>query len=146
MPTMRFDFLRSGAFWSLAIVAGLLCSLLFAWELGAFPSLPTLPRLPVSTIETWFTVALITLLAFNAGLFNWRRKHGTCPVGAKRATGIGGTVGAMALLCPACLLLPISLFGIGISLAFLTPFIPLLQTIALILLIASAVLLIPKKR
>tara|TARA_Y100000310_G_C20586390_1_gene765626 strand:+ start:454 stop:885 length:432 start_codon:yes stop_codon:yes gene_type:complete len=143
---MRFDFLRSSAFWSWAIVAGLLCGLFFTWELGALPTLPALPRPPVTTIEIWFTVALIALLTLNAGLFGWHRKYGTCPLGTKRATSLGGAVGALALLCPACILLPISLFGIGISLAFLGPFLPLLRIIALILLIASAVLLIPKKR
>lgn len=139
------DFLRSGAFWGWAGVIGLLCGAFFAWELGAIPNIPAPPRQPLRTSELWFTSALTFFLALNAGLFNWHRKQGTCPIGTRRATGLGGAIGAMALLCPVCIFLPISLFGIGLSLAFLSPFIPLLQTVALILLMTSAYMLLPKK-
>ena len=63
---------------------------------------------------------------------------------SKRATKIGGVVGAAALLCPVCLLVPISLFGISISFAVLGPFLPLLQTVALVLLVANAWILLTK--
>lgn len=146
MHTVKVEFLHSNAFWKWAIAAGLLCSMFFAWELGAFPSVPSPPRPAVTNGEIIFTAVLIALIALNAGLFNWRRKNGTCPIGTRRASGLGGTMGAVALLCPLCLLLPISLFGVSISLAFLGPFIPLLRTIALALLLGSTALLMPRKR
>jgi len=139
---VNISFLRSNAFWSWAILAGLLSGVIFAWELGEFPIVPSPPRPSATQNEIIFTVVLIALIAFNAGLFNWRRKFGSCPRGVRRATGIGGTIGAAALLCPACLILPISLFGVSISFAILGPFLPLFRALALVLLVASATLLI----
>lgn len=108
------------------------------------PGLPVLPRAPVSGGERWFTLGLIFLLSLNAGLVHWRKNCGTCPVGVRRATGIGGAVGAMALLCPACLLLPVSLLGVSVSLAFLAPFLPLLRIIAVLLLLIVTAMLWPR--
>lgn len=141
---MQWKFVRSRDFWSWALGALLLCSLFFAWELGMFPQIPSPPRPEPTQHEIVFTLLLIALLSLNAGLLNWRKSIGTCPLGAKRASGIGGTIGAVALLCPVCLLLPVSLFGISISLAFLSPFLPLLRIVAAVLLIASAGMLWPK--
>ena len=138
-------FLSHGAFWKPFCVTAVLLSAFFAWELGYFGSLlPTLPRPEPTQLELIFTVVLIALLAFDSGLVWYRLKRGNCPVGAKRASTIAGGLGVVTLLCPACLLIPISLFGITLSLSFLAPFLPLLRTVVLLLLTVSTILLWPK--
>ncbi len=125
-----------------AIVLGLF----FAWELGYFGNLlPRLPRTDPTTAEITYTVILILLLAFNAGIIAERLKSGTCPIGAKRATAVAGSLGVITLLCPVCLLIPVSLLGLSLSLSFLTPFMPLLRAVVMLLLIVSTILLWPKK-
>lgn len=138
---------RSSTFWISFFITDVILGLFFAWELKMI-TLPFLsaPARPAPTSgEITFAVILGLLIALNAGLFQWRKKYGTCPLGAKRATGIAGVVGATALLCPACVLIPFTLFGLSVSLTFLSPFIPLLRIIALILLVVSTVMLWPKK-
>ena len=132
-------------FWQPAIISGVLLGAFFAWELGYFgEAIPRPPRPTPTDLELIFTAALILMLALDAGLVFFRMKQGTCPVGAKRASTIAGGLGVITLLCPACLLIPISLFGISLSLTFLTPFLPLLRVIVMFLLIVSTVMLWPK--
>lgn len=117
----------------------------FAWELGHLsPPLPLLLRPEATVTEIIFSVALSVLIALNAGLFTWRRRMGSCPVGVRRATGTAGLLGAIALLCPVCLALPATFLGLGFTFAVLTPFVPLIRVVALILLLVSTYLLWPK--
>ena len=140
------SFLQTNTFWKAASITFVICGVFFVWELGLLASIvPTLARPEATSTEMLFAVALAVLLSFNVGLFQYRKTHDGCPVGAKRATKIAGGLGALALICPACILLPISIAGVGLSLAFLSPFIPLLKMVALFLLVVSAVMLIPKK-
>jgi len=90
-----------------------------------------------------FTATLIGLFALNAGLFAWRRQQGTCPMGTRRASVLAGALGALALLCPVCLAIPISLLGISLSLLWLAPYIPLLRFVALLVLAVSTMILWP---
>lgn len=137
--------LHNRHFWTGFVVSGLVLSALFAWELGMMTFLPSLPRPEATSVEMIYTVIMILLLSFDSGLVLYRLKQGTCPLGAKRASTIAGGLGIITLLCPACLLIPISLFGITLSLTFLTPFLPLLRLIVVLLLIVSTMLLWPKK-
>ena len=141
---MNTTFLSQKVFWTPAILCTVILGGFFAWELGFIASIPGPPRPTPTETELWFTGATLFLLALNAGLLNWRAKNGTCPLGAKRATGIGGTLGAITLLCPMCLLLPISLFGLSVSFAFLSPFLPLLRIVTIVLLGVSTKLLWPR--
>ena len=138
-------FLKRKTFWIPFLVSGALLGTFFAWELGYFGDLlPMLPRMEPTQTEMLFTAAMIFLLALDSGLIFYRIKQGTCPIGARRATTIAGGLGVVALLCPVCILLPVSLFGIGLSLALLAPFLPLLRVIVLFLLIVSTMMLWPK--
>ncbi|PIR52774.1 hypothetical protein COU76_04475 [Candidatus Peregrinibacteria bacterium CG10_big_fil_rev_8_21_14_0_10_49_10] len=134
---MKTSFLKSTVFWKWTALTALLCGFFFAWELGMFPALPSLPRPPVTQNEILYSIAIAVLISFNAGLLGWKKATGTCPVGSKRAAEMGGVLGAAALLCPVCLIAPLTLFGVSISLSILGPFLPLLRVIALVLLIAS---------
>jgi hypothetical protein len=139
--------LRSPVFWLPFLLTLLLAGAFFAWELGAFQRiLPSLPRATPTPLELGFTALLLFLLAFNAGLVTWQTKNGTCPIGVKRATGAGGIIGTVALLCPVCLLLPASFLGLSALMAFLVPFLPLLRFIALVLLLAALYLLWPNAK
>lgn len=127
-------------------VTAVLLTAFFAWELGYFGNLlPRLPRPEPTPFELVFTTILIALLSLDSGLVWFRLKQGTCPVGAKRASAIAGGLGVITLLCPACLLIPISLFGLSLSLTFLTPYLPLLRAVVMLLLVVSTVMLWPKK-
>ena len=142
---MSYRFVQDRSFWSWFMATAALTGLLFAWELGAFKTLmPSLPRMEPTATEIWFTFALIALLSMNIGLAQWRRKNGSCPIGVRRATTIGGAVSAVTLLCPVCLLVPISLLGLSFSLAFLAPFLPLLRLITLVLLSVTLIMLWPR--
>lgn len=118
----------------------------FAWELGHLsPPLPLLLRPDASPTEIVFSIVLSILIALNAGFFTWRKRMGSCPVGVRRATGGAGILGAIALLCPVCLALPAGIGGLGLAFAVLTPFVPLIRVVALILLLVSTYLLWPKR-
>lgn len=132
------QFLHSKYFWRPFFISALLCSAFFAWEINF------LPRPEPTKFELLFTVVLVLLLSLNAGLAFYRMQCGTCPIGAKRASTIAGGLSIITLLCPACLLIPVSLFGISLSLTILTPFLPLLRGIVLLLLVVSTILLWPK--
>ncbi len=139
------EFLQSKTFWRPALIAFVLLGLFFSWELGYFgDAIPRLSRPEPSQFELIYTIILIALLSFDSGLAMYRMKQGTCPVGASRATKIAGGLGVVTLLCPACLLIPISLFGISLSLTFIAPFLPLLRVVVMFLLIVSTIMLWPK--
>ena len=139
--------LRSKEFWLWFFISGILMGLFFAWELGAFGAfLPSLPRPTPTPFEDVFTGSLVFLIALDSGLFAWQRVYGTCSLGASRATKVAGAIGAVTLLCPACLLIPISILGVSLSITFLAPYLPLLRLIALVLLVTSTVLLWPSTK
>jgi hypothetical protein len=139
-------FLHSKNFWRPFVISAVLLSAFFAWELGYMGDmLPKLSRPTPTQFELIYTVVLIALLSLDSGLVFYRLKLGTCPVGAKRASTIAGSLGVVTLLCPACLLIPISLFGISLSLSVLSPFLPLLRVIVMFLLVVSTLMLLPKK-
>jgi hypothetical protein len=121
----------------------LIAGALFAWELGFLhvPFLPLLPRMVPTTRDVVFAMLTVLLLGLNVGLLVQRAKSG-CPRGSRRATGAGGILSAVALLCPVCLALPGALFGIGTGFALLAPLLPLLQLIALVILGTAAILLL----
>ncbi len=142
---MIVRFLRSSRFWLVFAVAGVVFGLLLLWESGAFAgAIYSLPRAaPLTTSETLFAVAIVLLLAFNSGLFAWQQKEGTCPIGTRRATSAAGALGAITLVCPVCLLIPVSILGTGLTLSLLAPYLPLLRFLSLVLLVVSAVKLWP---
>ncbi|MCF7844595.1 MAG: hypothetical protein K9M03_02085 [Kiritimatiellales bacterium] len=143
---MRLEFLRSKIFWIAFIIAGLLFGFFFTWQLGLWREfIPTPPRPQPEQEEYIFTSIIIFLFALNMGLFYWRKRFGTCPTGTRRAGTLAGIVTATTLICPACILIPISLFGIGFSLAAISPYLPLLRLIAIILLGTSTMMLWPRK-
>lgn len=128
------------------LLTAIIFTTFFAWELGYFGTLlPRLPRPIPTQTELLFTVVLILLLSINSGLVWFRMKQGTCPIGARRASTLAGGLGVITLLCPACLLIPVSLFGLSLSLTFLSPYLPLLRVIVVLLLVVSLVLLWPKR-
>ena len=131
-------FLNDKHFWRPAVITAIALSAFFAWVLNA------LPRPEVTSFEMYYILILIALLAVDSGLVFFRIKKGTCPVGAKRASTLAGGLGVVTLLCPACLLLPISIFGLGLSLSLLAPYLPLLRAIVLLLLVVSTLMLWPK--
>ena len=121
--------------------------LFFSWELGLFSTvgMPGPPRFAITTRDVVASVGITVLFSLNMGLIAWRQHYGTCPTGTKRVAGGAGLLGAVALLCPACIIFPIGIAGISLSLAFLAPFIPLIQIIALVMLSASFILLTLKQ-
>ncbi|MFA7681614.1 MAG: hypothetical protein WCX61_01135 [Candidatus Peribacteraceae bacterium] len=144
---MPLPFLHSKSFWISFWSTTLVLGIFFTWELGYCAAWIWSPPRPLPTQgEMLFTALLILLFALNMGLFAWRRKQGTCPVGTRRASAIAGALGAVTLLCPACLLLPFTIFGTSLSLLTLAPHIPLLRIISFVLLIASTLMLWPKRR
>jgi hypothetical protein len=136
---------RSPAFWLPFIVCLAVTGTFFAWELDYLPFLPSLIRPEATGPEIFFTGMLALLLSLNAGLILWQSKYGHCPRGSKRASGAAGIIGAITLICPACVLLPASLIGAGFFLAYVSPFLPLLRVISVVLLAVSTVMLWPKK-
>jgi hypothetical protein len=143
---MDFAFLRSNRFLVAATVALLLTSLFFAWELNrlSFLGFPGPPRFSPTPREQFIAFLIAFLFSINIGLVVWHQKYGTCPRGTKRTTGFAGAVGVTALLCPVCVVVPLGIAGLSLSLAFLVPFIPLLQVVALVLLCASLWMLLPR--
>jgi len=138
--------LKEKIFWLYFLITALVLTAFFAWELGYLtPPIPSLTAMNPSQTDIVFAIVLSFLLALNAGLFGYKKRKGSCPAGIKRATGIASLIGATALLCPVCVLLPLSLLGVSISLVFLSPFIPMLRIIALILLLGSTHMLWSKK-
>ena len=145
MRIMNIAFLRSKNFWIAFILAGLFFGLFFTWQLGLWILLPSPPRPQPTQEEYIFTSVIIFLFALNMGLFSWRRKYGSCPTGTRRAGTLAGVMTAATLCCPVCILIPISLFGVGFSLAALGPYLPLLRFIAIILLGTSTLMLWPRQ-
>jgi hypothetical protein len=146
MSSFDHAFLRSTYFWAPFLVCAVVLTLAFGWELNVLPlPIPSLPRAPATGVDLFFTIILGALIAFDAGLLEWRRQRGSCPIGATSATGVASLLGGLAILCPLCLALPASLFGIGTFFVFLSPFLPLLRVVAFILAFVSLVLLWPRK-
>lgn len=144
---MNLSFLSSGRFWLTAILTLSVISIFFAWELNALASLGIAgpPRPAPTQFEILMTMLIAFFLPFNVGLFLWRRGLGACPRNTGAATGTAGFMGVLALICPVCTLGPLTFIGFTFSLAVLAPFAPLLQLIAVLLLAASLLLLLPKK-
>ncbi len=139
--------LRSPAFWLPFTVSLVLSGGFFLWELGYFQGfLPSLLRPQASAAELLFTAALALLLSFNAGLVVWQSRYGHCPLGVKRASSVAGAIGALTLICPACVLLPASLIGASFFFAYVSPFLPLLRAVAVILLVVASAMLWSKKK
>lgn len=137
--------LRTRSFWIAFAATAVVTGIFFLWELGMLaPWIPSLPRATTTPIDIIFSIAIGLLLSLNAGLTAWALQKGHCPIGARNASGIAAVIGAVALLCPICIAVPLTLFGIGFSLALLAPFLPLLRVVALILLAASLWMLWPK--
>lgn len=138
--------LQSPAFWAPFLVSFLVTGTLFAWELGFLHGyIRSLPRIPATQIDILFTVILGLLLSLSIGLMGWNMKNGSCPAGVKNASGVAGVLGAVTLLCPVCLVLPGSLLGVGFLFSVLTPFLPILRMIAILLLAVSIWMLRPAK-
>lgn len=117
----------------------------FLWELGYITFLPYIPRPGAYVWEILFTGTLGFLLSLNTGLIFWQTKYGQCPIGVKRASGAAGIIGAFTLICPACVLLPASLISVGFFFTAISPYLPLLRVMAVVLLFVSSVMLWPKK-
>lgn len=141
--------LRSRLFWIPFVLTLILTSAFFAWQLDLLqmliPALPVLPRTPVTPVDIFFTILLGLLLSVTTGLIIWNTREGSCPRGTKRATGVAGILGAITLFCPVCLVLPASFLGIGVIMTFLTPFLPLLRLVAVIVLLATVWIMRPRK-
>jgi hypothetical protein len=100
--------LQSARFWLGFVCAAGSTGLFLAWETNLLSPLLRGPIRPPATGEELLFTALITLLiGFNAGLFLWNKRYGSCPTGTRRATGIATAFGALALLCPACTGVPL---------------------------------------
>ena len=147
LVTVMRRLLLSPSFWTTFVSTALLTGSVFLWELGFFAAfLPALPRTEPTAGEILFTALLIILISLNTGLAVFRMKQGTCPIGTRRATAFASGIGIFTLLCPVCLLLPVSVVGIGLSLSLLAPFLPLLRVIAVLLLLVSGWMLWPGKK
>jgi hypothetical protein len=144
---MNVSFFWAGRFWIAMLIALLTTGLLFAWELNILTPLGLLgpPRMPATQWEVIMTIIITLLFSVNIGLIAWRMQCGTCPIGTKRVSGVAAGLGALALLCPACLLVPLGIAGLSFGLAFLVPFIPLMHIIAIILLLVNLFILIPRR-
>jgi len=141
MPNGPFRFLGSGTFWGWFLATGVF----FAWELRLVElPLPTLPRVPATPFELSYTAVLTLLLSLASGLFGWRRRNGSCPVGVKRSVGLAGMLGGIALLCPVCLALPVTLLGLSTVIAIVGQFLPLIRIIAVLFVGLAIWLLWPK--
>ncbi len=139
--------LRSPIFWQWAVVAMLAGLLLIGWESGFFAAwIWSPPRPPVGKGEIAFSMVLVALLGVVAGLIGARLREGSCPRGVRRAAGVASALGALSLLCPVCLALPLSLFGGAVTLALLSPFAPLFQLLAILVLLWTALLLLHEQR
>lgn len=144
---INYAFLRAGRFWTAASIALVLSGLLFAWELGELRviGLSGPPRFTPTTRDVVASISIAILFSFNIGLIAWRQRYGSCPASAKSATGVAGFLGALALLCPACIALPVGIASASFSLALLSPFVPLFQIIAIIVLCVSCYISLPQK-
>jgi len=146
-PTMfdtRFRFALSPTFWTWSVVTLAVAGAFFAWELRLIPLPYELPRAPATALELTYTGVLTLLLALAAGLFGWRRKNGSCPIGVKRTVGVAGSLGGVALLCPVCLALPGIFFGVGTAIAILGQFLPLIRLLAILFALVAIWMLWPR--
>lgn len=140
------DAFRRRVFWQWFFVMMVIAGMIFAWELDAFKGLLPSPSRPDPTRgEILYAAAIIVLMSFTSGLMGYRMKNGTCPIGARNASAIAGGLSLVTLLCPVCLLLPFSLFGIGLSIAFLAPYLPLLRMIVVLILAVCIWVLWPRE-
>lgn len=138
--------LRSATFWLSVTLSFLLCGGIFAWEAGLLsPTLPGPLRPPVTTLEIFMSSTIVVLFALTTGLYVWRKREGSCPRGTGRATGLAGILGGMALICPACTVIPFSILGASFTLGFLIPFLPLVRLIAILLLMIALWMVWPRR-
>ncbi len=145
MGKLEFRFLRSATFWIWFVVVFAVTGVFFAWELRLVTlPIPELPRVPATPFELTYTATLTVLLSLASGLFGWRRRNGSCPVGVKRSVGLAGMLGGLALLCPVCLALPITFIGLGTAFAILGQFLPLIRIIAVLFALIAIWLLWPR--
>jgi hypothetical protein len=144
---INFSFLRAARFWIATSIAFVIIGLLFAWELNILQiiGLSGPLRYETSTRDLLASSTITVLFSFSIGLIAWRQRYGSCPTSAKGATGAAGFLGALALICPACIALPVGIASFSVSLAFLSPFVPLFQLIAIIILCTSCYISLPKK-
>lgn len=139
-------FLQSAYFWTPFAVTLVVTALFFAWELGVFIQyLPSFPRPSILPSEFAFTATLSVLLAFDIGLVVWHSRFGSCPRGVKRVSGFATVLGAITLICPLCVLLPTSLIGVGAVLSLMSMHMPALRIVSIGLLLATAIMLWPKR-
>jgi hypothetical protein len=144
---IMLPFLRDRRFWLAAIAMAAGCAFVYGWMAGAFAPLLRGPlRPPITRGELIFTLLMIGLLSVDAGLYAYRRARGSCPTGTGKATGLAGILGGLVLVCPACTFIPIAFLGTGFTLAILTPYLPLLRAIAVVLAGACLLMLWPKKQ
>lgn len=142
---MSAAFLRDRLFWLPFVVTLLITGMFFAWEMTLLAQwVPSPVRPPADAFERIFALMLSILLSINVGLYRWRSTHGSCPIGARNGTGLAGIAGACALICPVCLLFPITILGSAVAVSAFVVFQPLLFIVAMILAIASLVLLWPR--
>jgi hypothetical protein len=141
-----FRFLQSATFWIPFCITLVLAALFFAWELGVFINyLPSFPRPSVLFSEFIFTATISLLLAFDIALAIWQSRFGSCPRGVKRASTVATAIGALTLICPACVLLPVSFLSVGAMLSLMATHLPVLRVVSVGLLIVTAMMLWPKK-
>lgn len=138
--------LSSRTFWLPTLVTLIACGVLFGWELGGFAGWMWTPLRPEPSMQEIVLTGIIALLlSADVGLIVWRTQRGSCPAGTKRAAGIAGILGIVTLLCPVCIALPVSIAGVGIAMAAVSTFVPLLRAIAIVLLLAAGWMLWPRR-
>lgn len=135
--------LRSLRFWLPATATAVLAGLFFAWELDLLePYVMGPPRPAVTQTEIILTFLILFFMSVNVGMFTYLKRYGSCPVGTRRTTSFAAVLGAGALLCPVCVFGSFTFIGFTFAVSFLTPFIPLLQVIAVIVLGTTFMLLL----
>lgn len=145
--SMDFVFVRAGRFWIATIISLAVVGLFFSWLLGLLSSIGFYgpPRIQPTNLELISSTLIALLFSASIGLIVWRKKYGSCPMGTGKTTGAAGTLGTAALFCPICTVLPVGIAGFSLSLSFLTPYLPLIRIIVLLMLVMNLSVLLPRK-